>query len=209
MRLLDRPRPQIDHRQLIVPAVPGEDLLRLPRFQHQLQRLAIAFALLDRDDGIRNGGVGRQSGRETGNQAPAADAVEHGIFFGDPRRRAGRRQSRAELDDGDVLRLRRPRQHRAHQARIGHEAVDVLVMLVGAQPVDAEPRGVDELVQRPVVILGDFLRIGDVEPDRIDISGFVALAEIRRQVAIGHQMEHADFHGRTPRSRLRPPPEPP
>src|SRR5262249_58460793 len=52
MRLLDRPWPEGEHRQLIVPAVPGEDLLCLPGLQPQLQRFAVALALLHWDDRV-------------------------------------------------------------------------------------------------------------------------------------------------------------
>ena len=176
--------------------------LALPGFLHQRQRLAVTLALLDRHDAVGNGGVGRQAGRKAGDQAAAADAIEHGVFFGDPRRRAGRGQGRAELDDGDVHAIGGARQHRAHQARIGHEAIDVLVVLVGAHAVHARARGMNEFIQRPVVVLAHLLRIGDVEPDRIDVGGLVLLVEIRRQVAIRHQMEHADFHGGSLRSRF-------
>src|SRR5712691_12658259 len=77
MRLLDRPRPEIDHAELIVLAVPGENLLRRPGLGHQRQRLAEALALFDWDDAVRDCGVGRQPGGESRNGPPAADAVEH------------------------------------------------------------------------------------------------------------------------------------
>jgi hypothetical protein len=69
------------------------------------------------------------------------------------------------------------------------------MMLVGAQAVKAGFGGEQELIERRVVILADLVGIGDVEPQRIDVSRFVTLVEIRRQAPIGHQMEHADFHG--------------
>src|SRR3984893_3560011 len=197
VRLLDRPWPEIDHGQLIMPAVPGENFLGLPRLEHQRERFTVALALLERHDTIRDGGIGRQSGREARNEPPAADAVEHGVFLGDARWRTGRGQCGAELDDRDVLAVRELGQHRAHQARIGHETVDVLMVLIGAQSVHPGARGMDEFIQCPVVVLAHLVRVGDIEPDRIDIGGLVALAEIARQVAIGHQMEHADFHGST------------
>ena len=202
MRLLDRPRPQVHHRQLIVLAVPGKNFLGAPGFLHQRQRLAVTLALLDRHDAVGDRRVGRQSGRKARHQTAAADAVDHGVFLGDPRRRAGRGQGRAELHDRDVHAVGGARQHRAHQARIGHETVDVLVVLVGAHPVHAGARRVDEFVERPVVILAHLLRIGDVEPDRIDVGGLVMLVEIRRQIAIRHQVEHADFHGGSLQSQL-------
>ena len=204
MRLLDRPRPEIDHAELIMLAVPGKDLARRPGLDDERQGLAIALALLDRDDAVGDGGVGRQPGGKAGDQPPAADAVEHRVFFGDAGRRRGRRQRRAELHDGDVLAVGAFRQHRRHDARIGHEAVDVLMVLIGAQAVEAGLRGEQQFVERRVVILADFVGIGDVEPQRIDVGRFVALIEIRRQPPIGHQVEHADFHGaRLPANCMR------
>ena len=147
MRLLDRPRPQVDHAELIMLAVPGENLARRPRLEHQRQRLAEALALLDRHDAVTDHRVRRQAGGKSGHQPAAADAVEHGVFLGDARRRRRRRQGRAELDDGDVLAVGLFRQHRAHEARIGHEAVDVLVMLVGAHAVKAGLRRVQQFIE--------------------------------------------------------------
>src|SRR5580704_10194486 len=58
----------------------------------------------------------------------------------------------------------------------------------------AGARSVDEFVQGPVVVLAQLFWVGDVEPERVDVGGLVTLREIGRQVAVGHQMEHADFH---------------
>jgi len=64
--------------------------------------------------------------------------------------------------------------------------------------------GKQHLVQRGIVILADLVGIGDIEPDRVDIGRAVASIEIRRQVPVGHQVEHADLHGSTsPSSMLR------
>ena len=196
MRLLDRPRPQVHHAELVVLAVPGEHLLCRPRLGHESERLAVALALLDRHHAVRQHGVRRQPGREAGHQPSAADAVEHRVFFGDAGRRRGRGQGRAELDDRDVLAVGGARQHRAHDARVGHEAVDVLVMLIGAQPVHAGLGRIQHLVERGVVKLPDLVAVGDVEPDRLDVGRVVALLVVGRQFPIRHQVKHADFHGR-------------
>ena len=129
-----------------MPTVPSKDLARLPGLQHQLQCLAVALALLDRHDTIRDGGVGRQPGREARNQTPAAEAVNQSVFLGDPRWRAGRGQGRTDLNDRDIQPVRQLGENRAHQARVSHEPVDVLVVLVGAQAVHAGPRGVHHFV---------------------------------------------------------------
>jgi hypothetical protein len=92
--------------------------------------------------------------------------------------------------------------HGAHDARVRHEAIDVLVVLVGAQPVQAGLGRKQHLVERRVVELADPVGIGDIEPDRIDISRIVPPLEIGRQVSIRHQVEHAEFHCK-PRSTMR------
>src|ERR1700680_1795269 len=74
MRLLDRPRPQVHHAELIVLAVPGENLARRPRLEHQRQRLAEALALLDRHDDAGDHRVRRQAGAQAGDQAHTADS---------------------------------------------------------------------------------------------------------------------------------------
>jgi hypothetical protein len=58
-------------------------------------------------------------------------------------------------------------------------------------------RRVDHLIERPVVVLVDLVGISDIEPDGIEVGGFVTLVEIRREVAMRHQVEHADLHGIT------------
>src|SRR5262249_56611276 len=75
MRLLDRPRPKVHHAELIVPAVPGENVPRGPGLDHQGQRFAETLALLDPDDGVRDGGVGGEPPGESRNQPDAPDAV--------------------------------------------------------------------------------------------------------------------------------------
>ncbi len=67
-------------------------------------------------------------------------------------------------------------------------------MLVGADAVEAGLGRIEHLIERGVVVLADFLGVGDVEPQRIDVGGLIALFEIRRQIPIRHQVEHANFH---------------
>ncbi len=103
------------------------------------------------------------------------------------------------MDDGDVLPVGFFRQHRAHQARICHEAINVLMMLVRADAVKARLGGEQQFVEREIVVLANLFGIGNVKPDWIDERGVITLLEIRRQVPIRHQVEHADFHGRASR----------
>src|SRR3712207_161267 len=99
MRLLDGTRPEVDLRQLVVPAVPGEELLRRPRLQHELDRLTPALALLDRGHAVADVRVAAEAQRQTCDEPAAADAVEHRVLLGDPDRGRGRGDGRAELDE--------------------------------------------------------------------------------------------------------------
>src|SRR5262245_65102314 len=81
MRLLDWSRPKVHHAELIMPAVPGENVPRGPGLDHQGQRFTETLALLDRNDGVRDRGVGGQPRGKSCNQPSAADAVEHRVFF--------------------------------------------------------------------------------------------------------------------------------
>ena len=61
--------------------------------------------------------------------------------------------------------------------------------------MQARPRGMKQFIERRIVVLPDLLGVGDVEPQRIDERRAIALPEIGRQIAMRHQVEHADFHG--------------
>jgi hypothetical protein len=56
-------------------------------------------------------------------------------------------QGRADLDDGRVLAIRHFCEDRAHEARIGHEAIHILVVLIGADAVHARFCRIYELVE--------------------------------------------------------------
>src|SRR5262249_26028086 len=75
-----------------------------------------------------------------------------------------------------------------------HEAVGVLMVLVGADAVEAGARGVQQLVERPVVVLPDASRVRELRPRRRHPHARVALLEVRRQLAMRHQVERADLH---------------
>ena len=83
----------------------------------------------------------------------------------------------------------------AEQVRIAHEPVRVLVMLVGADAVEAELGRQHQFVDRPVVDVGDFVGVAIFPPGRIDPGRREAPREILRQITIGHEMKHRDLHG--------------
>ena len=67
MGLLDRPWPDVDLGQLIVFAVPGEDVIRGPGLEDQIVGLIIALTLLNRGDTRTQGGVHGRSQRHPGD----------------------------------------------------------------------------------------------------------------------------------------------
>ena len=92
MRLLDRPRPDVDVALLVEAAVEGEGLLLGPRLHDEVVRLEIALAQHRRVLAVGVAGVHRRADREAGDQPPARDAVDHREFFGHPRRRVVERE---------------------------------------------------------------------------------------------------------------------
>ena len=195
VRLLHRPWPEVDLAELEVLPVPREDFLRLPRLQHELEGLAIPLAVLHRGDAVGEVDVHRAAERQPRDEPPTADAVEHAVLLGYPDRRRGGRQGHAHLDDGHVEAVGLLGQHAAHQVGARHEPVGVLVMLVGAYPVEPRPGRVQQLVERPVVVLAHTPGVGQLPPGRGHPDARVAPLEIGGQLAVGHQVERADFHG--------------
>ena len=143
-------------------------------------------------------GVAAEPERHTGDQSAAADAIEHRVFLGDADRRRGSGERGAKLHERDIIQAliaRHLGENGAEQVRIAHEAVRVLVMLVGADAVEAELRRQHQFVDRPVVVVGDLVGVAVLPPGRIDPSRRQAPGEILRQIAIGHEMKHRDLHG--------------
>src|SRR5262249_6609077 len=81
MRLLDWSRPKVHHAELIMPAVPGENVPRRPGLDHQGQRFAETLALLDRDDAVRDGGVGRQPRGQSSDHPSSPAPLAHRVYF--------------------------------------------------------------------------------------------------------------------------------
>ena len=68
------------------------------------------------------------------------------------------------------------------------------MMLIDADTVHTGLGGMDQFVQRPVVILTDFLGVAQFRPGRIDPDRVVFLLKIIRQIPVGHQVKHGYFH---------------
>ena len=199
MGRLDGTGPEVDHPELLVLAVPGEHLLRRPRLDDEVVGLVVALPLLDRRDPVDHVGVHRAAERHAGDEAAAADAVDHGVLLGHPDRRVGRRQGGAHLDERHVQAVGGPGEGRTHQIGPGHEPVGVLMVLVDADAVQPRLGGVGQLVERPVVVLAHTHRVGQLVPGRIDPDGLVPPFEVVRQLPVRHEMEHRDLHAKPPR----------
>src|SRR5262249_15909392 len=67
-------------------------------------------------------------------------------------------------------------------------------MLVYADAIDAAVRSVNKFIEGPIVVLANLGRIGELPIGRVDPHRVVAFLEVRRQIAIRHQVEHRYFH---------------
>jgi hypothetical protein len=134
---------------------------------------------------------GADAAHETGDQPPAREIVEDGVFFRHHQRIVEKRQRAAE--NRELGALDAAREHAGEHARNRHHAVCGLVMLVQADAVETERVGIFHLVEIFVVEAGALfgivmaVRIGD--PGRA-----VALDRIEIGVPIGHQVEIEKLH---------------
>ena len=133
--------------------------------------------------------LGAAADDHPGDQAPAAQAVDDRELLGDPGRRVVERQRVADHRDFDAA--GQPGHDRGHQVRGRHQPVRVLVVLVDADPVEAELLGVDELVEVAVVegaaVLGVEQRVRAGHPRRALVGGV--------EPDVGHQVKREEPHG--------------
>ena len=195
MRLLERARPEVDVANLVVFAVPGEDVGVLPGAQDQVVVLLVLVAQRGRIGAEAEVVVHRGADRESGDEASARHHVEHGHFLGHAGGRVVERDRLAEQQDRHVLGA--AREGGGHQLGRGHHPIGVLVMLVDADAVEAERGRVFELVEVLVIDAVAFDGVVEAGVD-IDPDGAVGLAEVLRQVGPGHQVEPVEFHGESP-----------
>ena len=190
-RLLERPRPDVDVAELRVAPVEGEGFLLRPGADDQPLGLAVLLAERDRVLPVAVVRIHARTDGEAGDDAATAHAVEHRDLFRHADRRVVERDAVAEEDDRDVLRLAGERG--GDDVRRRHQAVAVLVVLVDADPVVAQRRGVDQLIDVLVVELAHLLRV--LEPGRdVDPDAVVGVAEVVRQVAVRHEVERVELH---------------
>ena len=196
VRRLHRPRPQVHAAQLVVLAVPREDLGIGPGAQHELDPLPPARALHDRRHPVAHPGVGADAHRDAGDEPPVAQAVQDRVLLRDARRRRRRGQRRAELDERDVQAAlaREAGEDRPEQVRVAHEAVGVLVVLVRPQPVEAELRGEHELVDRLVEEVARLAGVAELGPRGVDPHRPVARLDVVGQIPVRHEVERRDLH---------------
>src|SRR5216683_2495882 len=68
------------------------------------------------------------------------------------------------------------------------------MVLVDADAVHSGLGGIGQLIEGPVVVLAYFFGVGEFPERRVNPYGLVALLEVGGQVAVGHEVEHRDFH---------------
>ena len=180
MRLLVGSRPDRDLRETVELALPAEGLRLCPAFHNQVERLLEALPRFIGIHVVRDVFV-RDAANEARDQPPTAEHVQHGVFLGQP----NRVQEWDQATEHREPRLARPlRKGRANQVRIAHQAVGCRVVLVAADPVEAELLGEGHLVE--------VLAIGLVAPNGIEQlvgdrpSGGLGEKWVGHQVKEGH-----------------------
>ena len=190
VRLLVGAGPEIDVFEMVVLALEGERPLLGPGADDEVMRLVEAV--------MREGRVGAHrivlaadAADHAADQPPARDAVDHRVLFGERQRMLADAEGRS--DDGELDPRGASRQRRRGDDRRGHDAVGVLVVLVDAEPVEAELLAVFELVEIAVVefvpLLGVEIAVGQNHPCR---PVFLVVVEI--EIGVGHQMKEKDLH---------------
>src|SRR5271166_5620994 len=102
MRLLHRPRPDVDVALLVEAAVERKGVLFGPRPQNEIMRLVISLAQHARVLAVGVAGVHWRTDRKSGDQPPARNAVDHREFFGHSSRWVVERQRIAEHAERSV-----------------------------------------------------------------------------------------------------------
>jgi len=149
MRLLHRPRPDVDIALLVEAAVERKGVLFGPGPHYQVVRLVVPLAQHARVLAIGETGVHRRPDREPGDQPPARDAVDHREFLGNPGRRVIERQGVAHHAKRGVGGA--PRQGRGDQIGRRHQPITVRMMLVDAHRVEPAFGSEFEFVHEVVV----------------------------------------------------------
>src|SRR6516164_2436159 len=196
MRLLDRPRPDVDLAVLLEAAVPWERFGCRPRLEDQLAVLAGAVARLDRREGGVQVRVVAEPDGEAGDQPAAADAIQQRVLLGDLQRLARLPERPAEDGDRHVEArcLRGAGDRRGQQGRVGRNVVGGLAVLGHADTVEAGSRAVQQLrVSRQERLLHP---PGLDELVRRGYHRAVLLLEALGYVAVWHLLKQADLHGR-------------
>ena len=181
VRLLEGPRPRVHVGIAVEAAVKGEGAFFRPRAEDQLGRLVEALA---RVGGIDGGGevLGGDAAHETRDHAPAGGDVQHGDLLGEAQRVLA--QGQAVAEDGDLGAAGAAHEHGRHDVGARHGAVAVLVVLVHADAVPAEPLRVLQLVEVLVVEGvadgGIVVAVGEGHPRR----RLVVLHRVRHEVEV-------------------------
>jgi hypothetical protein len=113
MRFLHRSWPEVDVAELGEAAVEAEHLGVGPGADDQLLGFVIPITQGCRDHPVGEVGIGAGAHGKTGDDASAAETVEHAQLLGDSDRRVVQGDRVAQDDDGNVPRS--PGQRRCHE----------------------------------------------------------------------------------------------
>ena len=189
MRRLQGLRPRVHVAHLVVAAVERRRAGPGPRLDDEVDALPEALAGECWRIGIAEWLLAATGG-EAGNDPAAGHAVEHRVFLGDAQRTEVQRHEIAEHDDLAVL-------HALSEGTgddIGrrHQAVDVLVVLVEYDTVEAQLVGlrklVDVFLEQAAGLVAVELRVGDRDP-----AALVVLLEALVQMGPRHEVPGEDL----------------
>ena len=199
MGRLDRARPAVHIALLVETAVKGKHFLLGPGPQNKIDTFEITLAQHTRVLAIGEAGVLRTAYRKASDHTATGDDIDHRHLFRDACGRVIERDRVAENADRGVARAACER--RGDKIRRWHEAIAIGVMLVDANRVKADLGRIFQLVNEVVVHQMPACRLEqlgvDVNPYRV-----IGLAEILRQLGIGHQVEPHQFHVSCPQQLL-------
>ena len=128
----------------------------------------------------------RNAADEAGDQPAVAEAVDHGVFFGDAHRMIAQRQNVAE--DADLYLLGFLAQRGGDQIGRRHRAVGAVVVLVEDHAVETQFLAVGHLLEVLGVVRGAFGRIEIAARHR-------RARRVVGNMGIGEQIEVIKFHG--------------
>ena len=156
MRFLVRARPKVYIFKVIVFALESEGAGLGPCPDDQIMGLVKA-GMTKRWVGTHRIELAANAAHHAANNAPASDAVEHGMFFRERQRMLT--DTKRAADNGDLNPIGIARKCRGGHDWRRHNAIGVLMVLVDTESVEAEFLTVFELIKITIIELASLLRV--------------------------------------------------